>query len=85
MKGRLKSSQSGSSSSMNGIMPTLKKLGISFTRVQMWKHYNKLRKVNTADIDGEEFPSHWEALRFIKNDLNFANQNTTEVQDEGDE
>jgi hypothetical protein len=31
------SSQNGSSSSMTGIMPTLKKLGTSFTWTQMWK------------------------------------------------
>jgi hypothetical protein len=44
------SSQSGSSSAMGGIMSNLKKLSTSFTRAQMWKQYNKLRTVNTADI-----------------------------------
>jgi hypothetical protein len=34
---RESSSQSGSSSTMGGIMSTLKKLGTSFTRAQMWK------------------------------------------------
>jgi hypothetical protein len=33
----------------------------------------------------EELVSHRKALRLIKNDLNFATQNTTEVQDEDDE
>jgi hypothetical protein len=79
------SSQSGSSSAMSGIMSTLKKLGTSFTRASMWKQYNKLREANTADMDAEELASHREALRLIKKDLNFATENTTEVQDEDDE
>jgi hypothetical protein len=72
-------SQSGSSSAMGGIMPTLKKLGISFTRVQIRKQYNKLHKANTMDMDAEELASHREALRLIKKDLNFATQNAAEV------
>jgi hypothetical protein len=36
------SSQSESSSVVGGIMSTLKKLSTSFTKAQMWKHYNKL-------------------------------------------
>jgi hypothetical protein len=51
----------------------------------MWKQYNKLRTVNTADMDVEELTTHREALRLIKKDLNFATQNTTEVWDEDDE
>jgi hypothetical protein len=51
----------------------------------MWKQYNKLHEMNTADMDAEELVSHREALRLIKNDLNFATQNATEVQDEDDE
>jgi hypothetical protein len=51
----------------------------------MWKQYNKLHEANTADMDAEELVSHREALRLIKNDLNFATQNATEVQDEDDE
>jgi hypothetical protein len=66
------SSQSGSSSAMGGIMSTLKKLGTSFTRAQMWKQYNKILEANTADIDAEELASHQETLRLIKKDLNFA-------------
>jgi hypothetical protein len=73
------SSQSGSSSAICGIMSTLKKLGISFTRAQMWKQYNKLREVNTVDMYDEELVSHQEALRLIKNDLNFTTQNAVEV------
>jgi hypothetical protein len=69
---------------MGDIMSTLKKLGISFTRAQMWKQYNKLRTANTADMDTEELVTHREALRLIKKDLNFVTQNTTEVQDEDD-
>jgi hypothetical protein len=45
------SSQSGSSSTMASIMSTLKKLGTSFTRAQMWKQYNKLRAMNTVNMD----------------------------------
>jgi hypothetical protein len=60
-------------------MSTLKKLGISFTRAQMWKQYNKLREVNTVDMYDEELVSHQEALRLIKNDLNFTTQNAVEV------
>jgi hypothetical protein len=70
---------------MGGIMSTLKKLGTSFTKVQMWKQYNKLHTMNIADMDAEELVNHREALRLIKKDLNFANQNTPEVQDEDDE
>jgi hypothetical protein len=70
---------------MVGIMYTLKKLGTSFTRAQMWKLYNKFSVVNTADIDAKELMSHREALRLIKNDLNFVTQNAMEVQDEDDE
>jgi hypothetical protein len=79
------SSQSGSSSVMGGIMSTLKKLGTSFTRAQMWKQYNELREANTTDMDAEELVSHREALRLIKKDLNFTTQNAAEVQDEDDE
>jgi hypothetical protein len=45
---------------MGDIMSTLKKLDISFTRVQMWKQYNKLRVVNTAGMDVKELSSHRE-------------------------
>jgi hypothetical protein len=51
----------------------------------MGKQYNKLHEANTADMDAEELVSHREALRLIKNGLNFATQNATEVQDEDDE
>jgi hypothetical protein len=68
-----------SSSSMGDIMSTLKKLDTSFTRVQMWKQYNKLREANTADMNAEELVSHQEALRLIKKDLNFVTQNTAKV------
>jgi hypothetical protein len=68
-----------SSSSIGDIMSTLKKLDTSFTRVQMWKQYNKLREANTADMNVEELVSHQEALRLIKKDLNFVTQNTAEV------
>jgi hypothetical protein len=79
------SSQSRSSFAMAGIMSTLKKLGTLFTRAQIWKQYNKLRVVNTADMDAEELVTHREALRLIKKDLNFATQNATEVEDEDGE
>jgi hypothetical protein len=51
----------------------------------MWKQYNKLCEMNTADMDAEELTSHWEALRLIKKDINFATKNATEVQNEDDE
>jgi hypothetical protein len=41
----------------------------------MWKQYNKLCTVNTADMDTKELVTHREALRLIKNDLNFTTQN----------
>jgi hypothetical protein len=66
-------------------MSTLKKLDTSFTRAQMWKQYNKLCEVSTVDMYVEELMGHQEALRLIKNDLNFATKNTVEVQDEDDE
>jgi hypothetical protein len=66
-------------------MSTLKKLGISFTRLQMWKQYNKLHEVNIVYMNVEELTSHRESLRLIIKDLNFVTQNATEVQDEDDE
>jgi hypothetical protein len=36
-------------------------------------------------MDVEELTSHREALKLIKNDLNFTTQNAAEVQDEDDE
>jgi hypothetical protein len=41
--------------------------------------------MNTTDMDTEELVTHREALRLIKKYLNFATQNTAEVQDEDDE
>jgi hypothetical protein len=79
------SSQSGSSSTISDIMFTLKKLDTSFTRAQMWKQYSKLRTANTMNMDVEELVTHREVMRLIKKDLNFATQNTVEVQDEDDE
>jgi hypothetical protein len=79
------SSQISSSSVMGVIMSTLKKLGISFTTAQMWKQYNKLCEVNTANMDVEELVSHQEVVRLIKKDLNIATQNAAEVHDENDE
>jgi hypothetical protein len=70
---------------MASIMSTLKKLDTSFTRAQIWKQYNKFRVMNTVDMNAEELTSHLEALWLIKKDLNFATQNTVDVQDEDDE
>jgi hypothetical protein len=72
-------SQSESSSTMGGIMSTLKKLITTFTKAQMWKQYNKLRDRFTANIDIEELISHQEAIRLIEMDLHFATRNATEV------
>jgi hypothetical protein len=79
------SSQIGFSSRMGDIMSAINKLSTSFTRAQMWKQYNKLHTMNTTDMDVEELVTHREVLRLIKKDLNFATQNTAEVQDEDDE
>jgi hypothetical protein len=38
--------------------------------------------MNIVDMDAEELMSHREALRLIKNDLNFVTLNAAEVQDE---
>jgi hypothetical protein len=51
----------------------------------MWKRYNKLYAVNTVDMNAEELTTHRDALRLIKNDLNFATQNMMKVYDEDDE
>jgi hypothetical protein len=51
----------------------------------MCQQYNKLREVNTVDMDVEKLVSHQEALILIKKDFNFATQNTVEVQNEDDE
>jgi hypothetical protein len=64
---------------MGGIMSTLKKLDTSFTRAPIWKQYNKLREVNTVDMNVEELMSYRKALRLIKNDLNFTTQNMAVV------
>jgi hypothetical protein len=66
------SSQSRSSSTIGGIMFTLKKLDTSFTRAQMWKQYSKLCTANTMYMDVKELVTHREAIRLIKKDLNFA-------------
>jgi hypothetical protein len=66
-------------------LSTLKKLSTSFTKAQMWKQYTKLYDRSTANMDAEELTSYQEALRLIKNDLNFVTQNAAEVQDENDE
>jgi hypothetical protein len=49
------------------------------------KQYNKLRETNTVKMNVEELTSHREALRLIKNDLNFSTQNMVEVHDEDNE
>jgi hypothetical protein len=67
---------------MGDNISTLKKLDTLFTRAQIWKQYNKLRAANTTDMDAEELTTHREALRLIKNNLNFATQNAAEVQDD---
>jgi hypothetical protein len=45
----------------------------------MWKQYNKICEMNIVDMDVEELMSHREALRLIKNDLNFVTLNAAEV------
>jgi hypothetical protein len=35
--------------------------------------------MNTVDMDVKELVSHWDVMRLIKKDLNFAIQNVTEV------
>jgi hypothetical protein len=62
-------SQSGSSSTIGGIMSTLKKLSISITKAQMWKQYNKLWYRSIVDMDEETLVSHRETLRLIERDL----------------
>jgi hypothetical protein len=63
------SSQNLSSSVMNDIMSTLKKLNISFAKAQIWKQYNKLRDRSTVNMDEEQLESHRETLRLIERDL----------------
>jgi hypothetical protein len=79
------SSKSESFSVMGGIMSTLKKLSTSFTKVQMWKQYNKLQDCSTVNMDDEELVSHRESLRLIEKGLQFVTLNAAEVQDEDDE
>jgi hypothetical protein len=66
------SSQSESSSTMGSIMSTLKKLSTSFTKVQMWKQYNKLQDRSTTNMDEETLASYRETLRLIERDLQFT-------------
>jgi hypothetical protein len=40
--------------------------------------------MNIMDMDVEELTIHREAMRLIKNDLNFVTQNVAEVQNEDD-
>jgi hypothetical protein len=63
----------------------LKKLSTTFTKVQMWKQYNKLRDRSTANMDVEELTSHQEAIKLIEMYLHFASRNVAEVHDEDDE
>jgi hypothetical protein len=42
-------------------------------------------RCSIANMDNEEFASHREALRLIKNDLHFTTRNATEVQEKDDE
>jgi hypothetical protein len=65
-------SQSESSSTVSGIISTLKKLSISFAKAQLWKQYNKLNDRSTVNIDEEELESHREALKLIQRDLQFT-------------
>jgi hypothetical protein len=67
------------------IISTLKKLSISFAKVQLWKQYNKLNDRSTVNIDEEELESHREALKLIQRDLQFTQWNMVCVKDEDDE
>jgi hypothetical protein len=49
------------------------------------KQYNKLRETNTVKMKVKKLTSYREALRLIKNDLNFPTQNMVEVHDEDNE
>jgi hypothetical protein len=57
---------------MGSIMSTLKKLSTSFTKMQMWKQYNKLQDRSTMNMDGETLASYRETLRLIERDLQFT-------------
>jgi phosphoenolpyruvate carboxylase len=79
------SSQSESSSALGDIMFILKELSTSFTKTQLWKQYNKLKDRSTANMDEEKLESHHKALRLIQKNLQFTQQNVTDIEDEDDE
>jgi hypothetical protein len=79
------SSQSESSSTVGDMMPTLKKLSISFAKAQLWKQWNKLKDHSTVNMDEKELKIHREALQLIQKDLQFTQANEVAVEDEDDE
>jgi hypothetical protein len=77
-KGKAKerlSSQSNSSSSVGGMMSTLMRLSTSFTKLQLWKQWNKLNDCFTVNMDEEELRIHHDALQLIQSDLQVAQTN----------
>jgi hypothetical protein len=79
------SSQSESSSAVDGMMSTLKRLSTSCAKAQLWKQWNKLKNRSTVNMDEEELKIHRKALQLIQKDLQFAQANKAAVEDEDDE
>jgi hypothetical protein len=65
-KGKAKegsSSQSESSATVGCMMSALMRLITSFAKVQLWKHWNKLKNCSTANMDDEELKIHRETIK----------------------
>jgi hypothetical protein len=79
------SNQNELSSTVGGMMSTLKRLGTSFAKVQLWKQWNKLKDHSTANMEEEELKNHHLALKLLEKDFNFAEAHKEETVDEEDD
>jgi hypothetical protein len=66
------SSQSESSFVVGGMMSTLNKLSTSFTKAQLLKQWNNLKKCSSTSMDDEELYNHHETLRLVEKDFHFT-------------
>jgi hypothetical protein len=79
------SKQSEPSSTIGGMIFTLKRLITSFDKTQVWKQWNKLKDCSTINMDDEELKIHREAIQLIQRDLQFVQANEVVVENEDNE
>jgi hypothetical protein len=53
-------------------MSTLNKLSTSFTKAQLLKQWNNLKKCSSTSMDDEELYNHHETLRLVEKDFHFT-------------